>query len=81
MTESKVAFYEIGSFETGITNTGSRNANYHCWCSIFNEKGEKVYSHLQDVFYGRWTKCEKAISKWRKKCEKEKLTPLNIDKK
>lgn len=70
-------YYCITDYEAGIQNTGSRSSSYHCACEIFDEFKIRIPDHdLNDVFYGKWRKCSSVISKWRKNCERAKLSPL-----
>lgn len=72
-------YYKIGSVELGIATTGRRTSNYFCWCEIYDEYEQLIKDHfLSDVFTGKWVKCEPIIKKWRKRCEKNKLTPFPV---
>jgi hypothetical protein len=78
LPDSVAAFYKIDSCEAGIISTGSRAANYHCYCEIYDADKKPINKHhLSDVFYGRWSKCFNVINKWRKRLEKTNLQQLN----
>lgn len=75
---TKAVYFKIGSYEAAFT-TGSRSANYHCYCLIYDENMQLINSHaLYDVYYGKWTRCEKVIAKWQKAVNKAKLQRLPI---
>lgn len=74
MSEPMGAFYQITGTEMGWYNTGSRSANYHYYCIIYDAEGNEIKDHpLSDTFAGRWVKCSAVINKWRKQCERAKL--------
>jgi hypothetical protein len=74
----KAVYFKISDYEAAFT-TGSRSANYHCYCLIYDSNMQLINGHpLYDVFYGKWTRCEKVISKWRKAVNKAKLQRLPI---
>lgn len=67
-------YYRIISFEAGIIDTGSTKANYHCYCEILDGTKVVIPNHpLNDVYYGKWTKCKGVLSKWQKAVDKAKL--------
>jgi hypothetical protein len=71
-------YFKIGSYEAAFT-TGSRSANYHCYCIIYDSQMQLINGHpLYGVFYGKWTRCEKVISKWRMAVNKARLQPIPI---
>jgi hypothetical protein len=75
----EAVYYYIGSYEAGIQNTGSRSANYHCYCEIYDKDMNPIKDHpLKDVFYGKWRKCGSVIKKWQKALIKAKLMQKNI---
>lgn len=75
---AKAVYFKIGSYEAAFT-TGSRSANYHCYCLIYDENMQLINGHaLYDVFYGRWPRCERVIKKWQKAIDKAKLQRLPI---
>lgn len=72
----KAVYFKIDSYEAAST-TGSRRANYHCYCLIFDENKQEIKGHpLYDVFYGKWPKCASVIRKWQTSVEKAKLQRL-----
>lgn len=72
--QPKAVYFIIDSYEAGIQNTGKRSANYHCWCEILDINKDPIKTHpLNDVFYGKWGKCQKVITKWQKQCERANL--------
>ena len=75
---SKGVYFKMGSYEAAFT-TGSRSANYHCYCLIYDENMQIINGHtLYDVFYGKWARCEKVMSKWEKTVDKAKLQRLPV---
>lgn len=70
-------YYHAKSYQS--IGNGSRNQNYHVYCIVTDENGDVVTHHLNDVFYGKWSQCQRIINKFYKTANKEKITPATVE--